>query len=205
MGLHALTLVELVALIITFRSVQKRNNEMYKTFQLIQNMKREDNNGYLTPTEGEIRTKLRINSANGSSSSDDSGIVQDGGCVRNTRMPSNHPPDPPPSLHRSNTYLNPDEQQQNNKSDQKGNPYLDIIQSKDDIALKEINSGYEQLPSVKSDVEKPHNYEQLKKLFEQGEPNSNLNYEKLVAKRKASIKHDYNKLHEEKAALSEQN
>ena len=198
MGLHALTLVALVALIVAVRSVQKRNNEMYKTFQLIQNMKREDNNGYLTPTGDEIRTKLRINSANGSSSSDDSGIGQDGGCVRNTRMPSNHPPDPTPLLRRSNTYLNPDEQQQNNKSDQKGNTYLDIIQSKEDIVLKEINSGYEQLPSVRSDVEKPHNYEQLKKLFEQGEPNSNLNYEKLVGERKASIKHDYNKLHEEK-------
>ena len=166
MGLHALTLVALVALIIAFRTVQKRNKEMQKTFQWIQSMKREDKN-YLTVTESEIRTKLMINSANGSSSSDDSGVVPDGGYDQITKRPTNLPPDPPPFIHRKNTYLNPDKKQENNKNDTKGNRYLDIIKSEKDIALKEINSGYEQLPSIRSDIEKPHNYQQLKKLFEQ--------------------------------------
>ena len=145
---------------------------MYKTFQWIQSMKREDKSDYLTVTESEIRTKLKINSANGTGSSEDSGIVPDGGYDQITKMSINLPPDPPPFMHRNNTYLNPDKNKENNKNDIKGNRYLDIIQSENDIALKEFNSGYEQLPNIRNDIEKPHNYQQLIKLFEQGKPAS---------------------------------
>ena len=146
---------------------------MYKTFQWKRSMKREDKSDYLTVTESEIRTKLRINSANGTSSSEDSGIVPDGGYDQITKMSNNLPPDPPPFMHRNNTYLNPDKKQENNKNVIKGSRYLDIIHNEKDIALKEMSSGYKQLPSIRGDIEKPHNYQQLIKLFEQEKPDSN--------------------------------
>ena len=192
MVLHVVTLAALLALAISFRSMQNRNKEILKTFKAIKDIRRrEDDNCHVASADRNLRTKHRISSTHGSSSSDDSGILIDSGYahILGTRMPPTQPPDPPPFFHRNNSYLNPEEQYQTNG-----------LQNEKHKLFKELNSGYEQLPNARDDTEIPHNYEDLKQAFE-GETKSNINYEKLVGPRRESLKHDYKTLRRDNLAL----
>lgn len=158
MILHAIILGALVIFTMMYCSFQRENKEMCEMFPPMKVWKTEGKDGYLVPNEKDINLMLKLAAAIGnrndvSRPSVDHGydyIV--GGDTIATQ--GNRPPEPPPLLHRLNTYLEDPKQQKPNVAGIKNERTSDTAQPQNSDA-----SAYESLPNVGV---APHSYQQLK-------------------------------------------
>ena len=154
MVLHALSFGALLILGVTYCSIQ---NKQQVTGRLMKELRGQSGEYYpisKNRDEKDIRSHPNCSNSNNNNKADtdlDGGYSHVAG-AKILKMSPTLPPEPPPLGHRNVIHFNPDERQ---LSSSKNVTYSERSGT-------ENEAGYEQLQSKSDNIEKSHNYEQLK-------------------------------------------